>query len=93
MSKVIVFPKNLPPPGPADLRSLTAAFAANFSTASAAMLLEGVDDLTRAVDKVAILVEAMPAGEARLQAEADLETIRGQLVTARTLSEQVKEGE
>lgn len=57
------------------------------------MLLEGIDDLTRAVEKVAILVEAMPQGEARLQAEADLETLRGQLVTARTLSEQVREQE
>jgi hypothetical protein len=89
-SKVITFPKNVSPRGPDDLQKLTAAFVDNFSTASAAVLLEGIDNLARAVDKVAVLVEAMPLGEARAHAEADLETLRGQLATARTLSEQIR---
>jgi hypothetical protein len=90
-SKVIVFPKSPPPGGPAALQDVAAALVANFSAVSAAKLLEGIDDLARAVDKVAILVAAMPTGEARLKAEANLETIRNQLVIARTLSEQVSE--
>ncbi len=92
-SKVITFPKNVSPRGPDDLQKLTAAFVDNFSTASAAMLLQGVNDLERAVDKVAVIVEAMPTGEARAHAEANLRTLRAQLATARGLSEQIRERE
>jgi uncharacterized membrane protein len=92
-SKVITFPKSPTPRGPADLKELTAAFVASFSTTSAAMLLEGIDDLARAVDKVAAIVEAMPLGEARAHAEADLETLRAQLAMARALSERIREQE
>jgi hypothetical protein len=90
-SKVIAFPKSAAPQGPADLQNLTAAFVASFSTTSATMLLEGIDDLARAVDKVATIVEAMPLGEAREHAEADLETLRVQLATARSMSEKIRD--
>ncbi len=89
-SKVISFPKAVPSRGPDDLQKLTTAFVASFSTASAAMLLEGIDDLARTVDKVGILVQAMPEGAARTDAEADLETLRVQLATARSLSEEIR---
>ena len=90
-SNVVTFPKSATPQKPADLQKLTAAFVASFSTASAAALLEGIDDLARAVEKVGILVQAMPEGAARTDAEADLETLRVQLATARSMSEKIRD--
>jgi hypothetical protein len=88
-SNIVDFPKDAALRAPADLRELTDAFVARFSASSAATLLKGIDDLALAVDKLAALVQAMPQGDARRHAEADLEALRAQIATARALSARI----
>jgi hypothetical protein len=89
-SNIIDFPKSKQPDATGVLQEVARSLVASFSAASAAALSSSIDDLAKAVDKVAILVEAMPQGEARVEAAVNLETIRSQLSAARTLNERVR---
>lgn len=93
MSNIIEFPRPVPPAAPETTRALedlARSLVADFAASSAAALQTSLDDLAKAIDKVAILVAAMPEGEARSQAEANLVTLRSQLLAACSLNDRGK---
>jgi hypothetical protein len=91
-SNVIAFPAPAAAPRPVPaIAEAVSTVASRSASICSALLLAGVRDLELSVDKVASMVAAMPRGEARTRAEAELKSIRGQLDTARTLSREVAE--
>ena len=90
MSKLIPFPgaasqARLRP----DFSSRANEILSKFFAKSSGVLLETIDGLGEAVDRLAALVTAMPGGKARDFANDQLRELRAQLETARSRSQQV----
>ena len=72
-------------PSPA-LQDAIATFTSLYVTTASALLLQGLDDVERALDEIVAEAAKMPSGEARCLAERQLHEIGSQLSTVRSRS-------
>lgn len=90
MSNVIIFPVRAKLEQPAAAKFApevpVTALLSTYTQLSSVLLLEGLDKLEGAIAKLATLVDSLPDGEARRQAEKELGNINVQIATARAMS-------